>query len=201
MNSFFLWMDSNLIWFFRIIDIPILGYYLGTSVVCLFCVMLGRLTLIMGSRINEKHLVHDHQNMVHMHNLSLYALVNKDKTAYQSCNKEANDAFGKVFFSQIALGASSLWPVPFALAWMQYRFGTVIFDLPFFLPGIGDTVGFMFTFFPILILTYIACGRICNLRANPGILKNNPIHANVLELKEEKLLSLKELTAISSPHN
>ena len=195
MNAFFSWMDACLIWFFRLIDIPIIGYYVGTAIVCLFCVVAGKFTLILGSRINEKYLVHDHKNMVHMHNLSLYALVNKDKMAYKSCNKEANDAFGKVFFSQIALGASSLWPVPFSLVWMQYRFGEVNFNLPFSLPGIGDSVGFMFTFFPIFVLTFMAYGRLCRFWEKLGTGKIVSHHTRASEMQEEKLLSLKDLTA------
>lgn len=46
-------------------------------------------------------------------------------------NKEANDAFGKVFFNAVALSAAYLWPVPFALGWMQLRFADVHIPLPF----------------------------------------------------------------------
>jgi hypothetical protein len=98
--------------------------------------------------------------MVRMHNLSVFALLSKNKKAYTSCNKEANDAFGKVFFSQIALGISSLWPVPFALAWMQTRFLDVSFALPISMPVIGDSVGYPFTFILIYILTYIVFGKV-----------------------------------------
>jgi hypothetical protein len=183
-------MDSFLIWFFRISDIPIIGYYVGTAVVCLICVIIGRLTLITGSRINALYLGRDHQKMIRMHNLSLHALLCRDKQSYQSCNKEANEAFGKMFFSQIALGASSLWVVPFALVWMQSRFGRVLFDLPFSLPGLENSVGFMFTFFPILVLTYLLYARICHWRAG---VQHPP--KNFIEFNEEKLLTLDELTA------
>jgi len=72
----------------------------------------------------------------------------------------ANDAFGKVFFSQVALSISSLWPIPFAAGWLQTRFQDVSFPLPVSLPVVGDQVGFMFTFLPIYILVYILFGQI-----------------------------------------
>ena len=188
MNSIFQWIDLILISMFRIIDIPVLGYYLGTFIICAMCVIVGRFTLILGSRINGAYLKKDHGNMVHMHNLSLYALVNKDKTSYSICNKEANDAFGKIFFSNIALGSSALWPVPFALAWMQYRFGQV-FDLPVKLPGLGNSVGFLFTFFPILVLAFIVCGYIFRLQKK--IMGANKTHQ---DYNTEQLLSLRDIT-------
>jgi len=49
-----------------------------------------------------------------------------------------------------------LWPVPFALAWMQAHFGRVRFDLAAPLSLIfGQTVGFAFSFIPIYILCRI----------------------------------------------
>ena len=68
--------------------------------------------------------------------------------------------FGKVFFSQVALSISSLWPIAFAAGWLQTRFQDVSFPLPVSLPVIGDHVGFMFTFLPIFILVYILFGQI-----------------------------------------
>lgn len=195
MESIFYNIDSALIYLFRLTDIPVLGYYTGTFIICMISVIAGRMTLMISSAINEKYLKKDHQNMIHMHNLSLYALVSRDKGAYSNCNKQANEAFGKVFFSNIALGSSALWPLPFILAWMQYRFGAVEFMLPFDLPVIGSHAGFMFTFFPILVLAYIVFGRVYSILAKTGILKNrtdnNPLNGS----SEEKLLNLKDLTA------
>ena len=89
--------------------------------------------------------------MVKMHTLSIHALKAQDKYTYTSLNSQANDAFGKYFFSQIATGMAAIWPVPFALAWMQIRFGKVNFALPL----IDVSVGYQFTFFSIYILVYL----------------------------------------------
>jgi len=154
------WVDAFLIFFFRIGPIPILGYYLGCAVLGLACVSLGQLTIALAFHINQRFIDHDNQEMVRMHNSSVRALLAKNKAAYKSCNKAANEAFGKVFFTQIALSVSGLWPLPFAMGWLQTRFLNVQFPLPFTLPWIGDNVGFLFTFLPIYILMFILFGNI-----------------------------------------
>lgn len=153
-------IDAFLIFFYRLVEQPILGYYIGTAVLCLICVVLGQLTLGTVFLWNRRMIDRDNQEMVRMHNLSIKALLLKDKKAYKSCNKAANDAFGKVFFSQIAMSISSLWPVPFALAWMQDRFGGVTFELPVPMPLLGASVGYLFTAIPIYILMYILFGKL-----------------------------------------
>ncbi|WP_319521570.1 hypothetical protein [uncultured Desulfosarcina sp.] len=155
-------IDGFLISFYRLTEVPIFGYYIGTGVVCLICVIIGQMTYCWAYRRNHRFFSTDSREMVHMHNLSIRALGAKNKSAYKSCNKQANDAFGKYFFAQVAIGISSLWPVPFALGWMQDRFGGVEFALPIPLPAFGSSVGFLFTFFPIYVLMYILFGKIKN---------------------------------------
>ncbi len=159
-TTVFIWLDTLLISPYRWIGIPIVGYYLGTAVLCVYCVIIGHLTVCASVRFNRTMLRDQNQEMVHKQNLSVYALLSKKKSAYKALNDEANDAFGRVFFSHLAISAASLWPIPFALAWMQSRFGAVDFMLPVRLPGIGDHVGYAFTFFPLFILTYIGFGKI-----------------------------------------
>ena len=160
MNTLFIYIDRFLIGFYRISDVPIFGYLLGTAILGLFCVVLGQFTLSLAYRANRRNLNTNNKEMVRMHNLSIYALLAKNKKAYKSCNKEANDAFGKYFFAQIALGISSLWPIPFAMAWMQTRFQGVEFLLPVTIPGVGQAVGYTFTFIPIYVLVYILFGKV-----------------------------------------
>ena len=191
MTHIFHYIDEILIFLFRIIEIPVLGYYLGTFLICVLCVVAGRFTLKLSSRINERFLSRDHKDMVHMHNLSMYALINKNKPAYSNCNNQANEAFGKVFFSSVALGASSLWPVPFALAWMQYRFGQVSFELPFELPFIGSHAGFMFTFFPILVAAFMITGRAFSI-FNRGVAAESALMRGN---RGEELLSLRDISS------
>jgi hypothetical protein len=155
-------IDGFLISLYRVSDIPILGYYFGTAMLSLICVVVGQMTYCWAYRRNHRFFNSDNREMVRMHNLSIKALGVKNKGAYKNCNKQANDAFGKYFFAQVAIGISSLWPVPFALGWMQSRFAEVDFALPVAVPGFGSSVGFLFTFFPIYILTYLLFGKIKN---------------------------------------
>ena len=196
-TTLYLWTDRFLIFFYRLVDSPILGYYIGTAVLCMICVVLGQFTLGVTFLWNRRSIDRDNQAMVHMHNLSIKALLSKDKRAYKACNKEANEAFGKVFFSQIGMSISSLWPVPFALAWMQTRFATVAFELPVRLPWIGKSVGYLFTAIPIYILMYILFG---------GLKSKLPFFSKISRILEdydknegEPMIRLSELTPGKSP--
>ncbi len=194
MDNVFQHIDSLLISLFRIVDTPITGYYLGTAIICVICFFIGKVTLRISSSFNSSFLQKDRSAMVHMHNLSMKALAGRDKTAYTSCNKQANEAFGKVFFTSVALGSSALWPVPFALAWMQYRFGQVQFELPVELPVVGSHTGYLFTFFPILVLTYIFMGRFMSKINSLRALKNNQVYPEDLP-DQEHLLTFKDITS------
>jgi hypothetical protein len=97
--------------------------------------------------------------MVERHNQSMNALKAGDKGSYKAINKLANEAYGKTFFLQLAMASASLWPVPFALAWMQSRFSNVHFPLPFNMSLIGDSVSYPFVFIPLYILTRMLFGK------------------------------------------
>jgi len=151
--------DAALIFFFRLTANPMLGYMLGIAVLAFVCVVLGDLTIALALRCNGDFFHRDSLELVRMQNKSLLALRAGDKKSYQACNEMANDSFGKVFFSQIALGASSLWPVPFALHWLGGRFADVAFLLPIPL-GQLTSVGYAFTFIPMYILVRILFGHV-----------------------------------------
>jgi hypothetical protein len=151
--------DAALIFFFRLVENPMLGYLIGIAVLALLCVVVGDRTIALAVRFNGAFFDRDNRELVRMQNKSLLALQARDKASYLACNQVANDSFGKVFFSQLALGASSLWPVPFALQWLGERFGEVAFLLPIPL-GARDSVGFAFTFIPMYILVRIVFGKL-----------------------------------------
>ena len=88
--------------------------------------------------------------------LSIAAYQAGDKQGYKALNKAATDAWGKHFFTMVAYAAGILWPIPFALGWMQTRFAEVTFPLAFPLSLVfGKSVGYTFTFIPIYILCRI----------------------------------------------
>ena len=79
------------------------------------------------------------------------ALKAGDRPAYEAANKLANEAFGKSFFSQVALSATFVWPIFFALGWMQHRFLEVEFPLPF----TSFSLGYIGVFLILYIVAYV----------------------------------------------
>lgn len=160
MRAFLLSLDPYIIWAFRLAEDPWAGFFLGSLVLNLVCVVMGDVTSVLARRMNRKVYGRYHDDMVRHHNLSIKALRQSDKDAYKAVNKQAHEAFGKYFFSQAGAFTLSIWPLPFALAWMDLRFGGVPMTLPFSLPGVGQDVFFPFFFIPIYIIVRILYGRI-----------------------------------------
>lgn len=183
-----MYLDAFLIAPYRLFETPIFGFFFGTFVLCMWCVLLGELTFRLAARVNRSHLNTLRTQAVRMHNLSIKAIAVKDKESYRSCNKEANEAFGKYFFNMITQGAAFLWPLPFALAWMGTRFSEVTFELPISLPIIGDTLGFAAVPVNLYILGRIMWGRL-----KPHIPYFNKGPDIGLDQGEEEMISWEEL--------
>ncbi|CCH50145.1 hypothetical protein [Pseudodesulfovibrio piezophilus] len=147
-------LDPWMIWAFRTSDNPYLGFAIGLFWLCLLATIIGELCMAGIYFLNAKHFSKINRDMVNHHNLSVQAIGVKDKVAWKACNSIANEAFGKNFFSHIALFASSLWIVPFGIGWLFYRFGSVDFVVPF----IGQ-VGPSFIFIPLYILVRWLFGK------------------------------------------
>ena len=94
--------------------------------------------------------------VIRYQNLSMDALEAGEKAAYDAANKLANDSFGRSFFMQIALSGAFLWPIPFALVWMQYRFADVEFPLLFS----EYSLGFPAVFIVLYAAAYLIFRRI-----------------------------------------
>lgn len=163
-NYLFTAMDSILMYFYRFPDSPLIGYFLGTSVLSLACVVIGEYSISIAFRLNKNHIEQDNHEISHYQNLSIEALKQGNKAAFKACNSIANDTYGKNFFTQFSLSAASLWPVFFALGWMQYRFSEVTFALPFSIPGIGDTIGYLTAFLLLYISARILSGTVKHLQ-------------------------------------
>jgi hypothetical protein len=145
-------LDAGLIFFFRLVDDPAIGFYLGSTVLALLAVVLGDLSQALAHRANLSHFRKQTTDMVRLHNLSIKALRQGDKQGYTAANRLANDTFGKAFFTRAALFTVSVWPVPFALGWLAGRFQGV--DIP--LPLVDHVVGYNTVFLPLYILVRIA---------------------------------------------
>jgi hypothetical protein len=149
-------IDPILIGFFRVTGYPLVDFFTGVFCLCMTCVVLGELTISAAIRLNRKHLQDLKQEVSYKEKLSFQAYAADDRVSYKALNKAANDAWGRYFFTMAAYSAGILWPVPFALGWMQTRFQNVDFELAFPLNlVIGDQVGYPFIFIPMYILTRI----------------------------------------------
>lgn len=145
-------LDPFLIWLFRLPIHPVAAFFIGLTGLALLLTMIGELCMAGAYFANRKHFAAITERMVRNNNNSIRALALKDKASYTACNSEANEAFGKNFFSGLALFASSIWPVAFALGWLEFRYGGVEFTLPL----IDHVVGVNFFFVPMYIVIRIA---------------------------------------------
>ena len=125
------WLDSLLMAPFQALPWPVPAFWLGCLTLALLCTLVGELTGALLYLLNRSFYAEQQSAMTKAHNLSVDALHSGDKESYLAINRQAHEAFGKAFFAQAALGISSLWPVPFALAWLDLRFeGIPIHTLP-----------------------------------------------------------------------
>jgi hypothetical protein len=122
----------------------------------LLAVVLGELSISLALRANRPYIDGLAAEADRLEKLSFEAHQAGDADGYRGFNKAATDVWGKKFFTMAAYSAGILWPIPFVLWWMQTRFDDVAFLLGFPLSlFLGDTVGYLFSFFPIYILARI----------------------------------------------
>jgi hypothetical protein len=147
MHPFYQVLDPYLIWFYRLTGHAGVDFVIGTLVLAAICLVLGEVTVSLTFLFMRRRITDRAEEGTKYQQLSMDALKAGDKEAYHAANKLAKEAFGHSFFQQAALSAAFLWPVFFALAWMQYRF----LDLEFPLPFIGWSLGYI----GIFILLYV----------------------------------------------
>ena len=159
-NQFYYAIDSWIIFFYRVTGIGIVDYMIGTFCLSIIAVILGEMTISLALRFNTPYLTGLSHRMKEKETLSIQAYETGDMAGYKALNKEATDAWGKKFFAMLAHSAAILWPVPFALGWMQTRFAGIDFPISFPFSLVMETVGYTFTFFPIYVLARIVFGKL-----------------------------------------
>ncbi len=125
-------LDALLILPYRLSGNAVAGFYLGTAVLAVACLLAGKASEGLVWLLNRSHYNKEAAELARMHNLSVAAIEAGNKDAYKAANRQANESFGKAFFAGAALFSVSIWPLPFALAWLSMRFEGV--DIPV-LPG------------------------------------------------------------------
>jgi hypothetical protein len=167
MPPLFLWLDPFLIWFFRLTNLPLVNFLIGTTVMALLALSLGKLgsaAVLAAGRRYTNNLVGEAKKY---HELSHQALQVGDRPAYEAANKLANEAFNKSFFLGVAQSAAYFWPVGLVLAWMQYRFLNIALLT---IPGTDFAIGFVGVFILIYGMILLIINRI---KRKIGPLPNN----------------------------
>lgn len=159
-DQFYCAIDSYIILFYRVTGIGMVDYMIGTFCLSLIAVLLGELTISLALRANTPYLSDLSLRMKEKEKLSIKAYETGDMAGYKALNKEATDAWGRKFFAMLAHSAAILWPVPFALGWMQTRFSGIDFPIAFPFSLVTDSVGYTFSFFPIYVLARIVFGKV-----------------------------------------
>ncbi len=151
MHPVYLWLDSYLIWFYRLSGSAAVNFLLGTLALAFLSLLVGEFTAFLASFMVRRRFDQVAGEAKRYQDLSMEALKSGDRPAYEAANTVANEAFGKSFFMQVALSATFFWPIFFALGWMQYRFLEITFPLPF----IGFSLGYTGVFVILYIAAYV----------------------------------------------
>lgn len=159
MQDLLLLLDPWLIAPFRWPDSAPAGFFLGASLLCLYCVLLGDVAYLGVLALNRRRAAAFKQEMERQNELAETALKLGDKESYKAVNKQALDAFGHSFSLGAAMFTSSLLPLPFALAWMNQRFADAAPELPLALPLVGRQPGYLFYFVLLYILVRMAYAK------------------------------------------
>jgi hypothetical protein len=129
---------------------------IGTFLLCLAVVVVGEFTISLVFKVNRRHLDRLNDNLAKFSELSQEALRRGDEASYTALNKQANDAYGHVFFNKFGLSAASMWPIFFALDWMQPHFAEIGIPVPFYTAGVNYVVVFLICY----ILARMVFGRL-----------------------------------------
>ena len=153
-------VDQFLIAPYRWLKNPMAGWWLGTTALALWATLLGRMTMALVMRVNLSHVKEGLAETSMRHTQSMNALKAGDKKSYKAINQLANEAYGKTFFLQVAMGAATLWPIPLALGWLELRFSEVRFPLLLDFSLLRNGVGYAFVFIPLYILVRILVANV-----------------------------------------
>jgi hypothetical protein len=141
-------LDPFLIALYRVAGEPVSGFFLGTFLLAAICTLLGEFTVVLVVRANASRWQRLSRQSIEWNRLSGQALSHGDEASYRACNKQANDAWGQLFFSRFGLTAASLWPLFLALGWLQFRFSEI--EIP--VPLLGAETDYLVVF----LLSYVA---------------------------------------------
>jgi uncharacterized membrane protein (DUF106 family) len=144
MNEVLLYLDKFLINLYLFpTGNPITDFLLGTFLLSALCVVIGNVSIKLAFKINRRFISKRDEEFLEFSRKAESAAKRGEKKIWKRLNQSANNLFGKKMFFQFILGAASLWPIFFALAFMEYRFGHLRFPLPYIENG---SIGYLLIF-------------------------------------------------------
>jgi hypothetical protein len=164
-------LDPVLIHLYLFTGYPLVDYFMGTLLLAFLAVLIGELTISLVFRVNRKHIETLNEKVDRMNHLSQEALRQGDEKSYRAVNKVGNETFGHLFFNKFGLSAAALWPIFFALAWMQGRFAFIYLPLPL--------LGWELNYLALFLLCYIMA-RILFSRLKPMLPYFRNVHQILL---------------------
>src|SRR4030042_6370218 len=186
MHPVYLYLDPYLIWFYRLAGSAEVNFILGTLALAVLSLLVGEFTSFWASFIVRRHFEQVTGEAKRYQDLSIEALKAGDRPAYEGANKLANEAFGKSFYSQVALSATFVWPIFFTLGWMQHRFLEVAFPLPL--------VGFSFGYIGFFLILYITAYFVLK-----PVKRRMPYYRRIKELRDASGRSARNLKTFGDP--
>lgn len=129
---------------------------IGTVLLAFLVVLVGEGTLRIVARVNGGHLARLEAELQKYQELSREAASRGDAASYKALNRQANSAFGHVFFNKFGLSAAALWPCFFALDWLQSRFSPG--GVP--IPGRPEGLNYVLVFLIAYLLARVLAGRL-----------------------------------------
>lgn len=154
MDSVIVFLDPYVIWLYRITGYTFIDFLAGTFVLGMAATIIGEFTISLVYLLNRAYIRETTDEVLRYNDLAAKAASTGESNVCRVCNDLANDAFGKSFFMQVALGSASLWPAFFAMAWMESRFRDVEFPLLWTEHSVGYPC--------VFIALYIACRLLFN---------------------------------------
>jgi len=131
--------------------------FMASSLLAAFVsVVVGEVTISFAYRANRGYLRRLNREVEDYRRLSEEASLLADPETYRIINREGNEAFGRLFFHKIALSAASLWPIFFALDWLQDRYASK----EILVPGTSWEANYVVSFLVSYVLARFLFGKV-----------------------------------------
>lgn len=129
-SNLLLALDTWFIAPFRWISPAQAGFLVGTIVLAVQSVLVGRLCLLVLNKAQRRLRDKYDAEVDERQRLSFQAISAQDKTAYLAQNDLAQVAYGRSMSLAMGRLCASLWPAVMSLAWMKSRFSDAPFPVP-----------------------------------------------------------------------